>query len=222
MPVYYTLGTNLAKLCFTAFARWEVEGREAVPPRGPLIVVSNHLSVADPPVLVASIPRRLHFVGKRSLFRNPVAAHFLTIVGVHPVDREGVDLDALRWNLRLLQHDQTVLLFPEGTRSRGEGMSKGHPGAAYIAAKSQAPILPVGITGTERIKGYWQLPFPLCHMNVTIGEPFTLPIIEGRLSRPILEHMADMIMDRVAALLPQDYKGYYAPQEAASTGNRIT
>ena len=71
MPVLYQLGTALAKICFTAFARLEVEGREAVPPIGGLIVVANHVSNADPPMLVSSIPRRLHFLGKNSLFANP-------------------------------------------------------------------------------------------------------------------------------------------------------
>ena len=71
MPVIYKLGVNLAKLCFTAFAQWEVEGREAVPPKGPLLVVSNHLSNVDPPMLVASIPRTLHFLGNAASSPTP-------------------------------------------------------------------------------------------------------------------------------------------------------
>ena len=84
MSVYYSVGTALAKLFFRAFAQWEVEGREAVPPKGPLILASNHLSNADPPFLVASVPRRLHFLGKRGLFANPVASSILSGIGSAP------------------------------------------------------------------------------------------------------------------------------------------
>jgi 1-acyl-sn-glycerol-3-phosphate acyltransferase len=208
----------LARFCFTAFARWEVEGRDAVPPKGPLIVVSNHLSNADPPFLVASIPRNLHFLGKRELFANPLASAALRAVGVHPMNRSGVDIDALRWNLNLLKDDQAVVLFPEGTRSRSGGMIRGRSGVAYIATRSQAPILPVAITGSEKVNSYPRIPFPLCHVKVRIGQPFSLPVMEGRLSRMILDHLTDMVMSRIADLLPPDYRGYYATREPVREG----
>ena len=218
MGLSYNMWNGLAKICFTTFARWEVTGRDAVPPKGPLIIVSNHLANADAPMLAASIPRGLNFSAKKSLFTNPVASTFLKAVRVHPLDRDRADLQALRWNLELLKRDQPIVLFPEGTRSRGGGMSRGKAGIAYIAARSQAPILPVGITGTENIKGFWRMAFPLCRLNVRIGDPFSLPVIEGKMSRPVLEHLTDMIMYRIAALLPPEYRGYYAAQEVESRG----
>ena len=115
-------------------------------------------------------------------------------------------VEAIRWNLQLLKRDETIVLFPEGTRSHGEGMKRAHPGVAYLAARSQAPILPVAITGTEKIRGYWQMPFPLCRVKVRIGQPFSLPVMEGKLSRPVLEHLADMIMQRIADILPEGYR----------------
>ena len=216
MGLMYVAGSSLAKICFTAFARWEVHGKEAMPPMGPLIVVCNHLSNADPPILSASLPRQLYFLGKRSLFSNPISSAFLTAVGVHPLNRDGQDLEALRWNIELLKKDKPIVLFPEGARSQGEGMRKGHPGVAYIAVKTQAPILPVGITGTENIRGYLRMPFPLCRMTVTIGDPFSLPLLEGRITKPILQQMTDMIMYRVASLLPPGYRGHYGSAESAS------
>ena len=134
------------------------------------------------------------------------------------MNREGVDVDALRWNLDLLKNDGVVVLFPEGTRSRTPGMRQGMRGAAYLAIKSQAPVLPVALTGTEKIGSYARLPVPLCSVRVRIGQPFTLPILEGRPPRPVLDDLTTMIMSRVAALLPPEYRGHYATAEAATKG----
>jgi 1-acyl-sn-glycerol-3-phosphate acyltransferase len=209
MPILYRIAVFLARLCFTLFARWEVEGREAVPLRGPLIIVANHLSNADPPVLMASLPRRVLFMAKRGLFQNPFTAFLLRSVGAFPLSRDGRDVGALVWALRLLQRGHALVLFPEGTRSRDGCLKRGLSGVAYLALKSQAPILPVAITGTERIPGFWRIALPFCRIGVRIGSPFTLPQIEGEASRPLLEHLTDMIMYRIAQLLPEGYRGYY-------------
>ena len=218
MGTAYLAGTLLAKAHFSTFAHWTVEGKEGVPPKGPLIIVSNHLSNADPCFLSASIPRMLHFLAKRNLFSNPLASAFLHAVNVHPVSRDGADLAAIRICLQLLGRDQPILFFPEGSRSRTGGMQRARAGVAYIATRSQAPILPVAITGTERIPSYWRIPFPLCRVNVRIGQPFSLPVVEGKLSRPVLENMNDAIMQRVASLLPEEYQGHYTPTKTAIQG----
>ena len=209
MTLFYQAGRGLAQACFTAFGRWEVVGRELAPPRGPLIVVANHLSYADPPLLAASLPRPLSFVAKRELFANPVMGFLLREFGGYPLDRAGMAVDALREMLRLLAQDHAVVVFPEGHRSPDHTMKEGMAGAAYLAIKSQAPVLPVGITGSEKIPS-WRIPFPLCHFKVNIGQLFTLPTLEGTPSRAVVESIRDMIMFRIAALLPTEYRGVYA------------
>ena len=206
----YELGTAVARLQFTLFSRWKVEGQESIPPRGPLIIAANHLSNADPPVVVASSNRKLHSLAKEGLFKTPVGAWFFSRCYAHPVKEGQVERTALRWALRVLERDGALLVFPEGARSRTRGLRPAMPGIGYLAFKSQAPVLPVGVTGTEHIPGYWRIAFPFCKMNVRFGEPFTLPAIEGRLSRQILQQGADMVMERIAQLLPPGYRGHYS------------
>ncbi|MBI4201377.1 MAG: 1-acyl-sn-glycerol-3-phosphate acyltransferase [Chloroflexi bacterium] len=208
MAVSYAIGRGLAVGCFSTFARWEVRGREGVPPRGRLLVVANHQSNADPPVLVAALPRRVWFVAKRELFRYPIASTVLRAWEVHPMDRDGRDSEALRWILQGLEQERAMAIFPEGTRSP-HSMRKAHHGAAFVALKALAPILPIGITGTENIRSFGRIPFPFCRITVNIGQPFSLPSIEGKVDDALLDSMTEMIMMRIAALLPEEYRGAY-------------
>ena len=208
----------MARVCFRTLARWSVEGKDLVPPGGPFILACNHLSNADPPFLAASLRRRLNFLGKSGLFSNPISSFLIRSVGVQPLDDRGLNLVALRWVLERLRQGDAVALFPEGTRSRTGAMGRANPGIAYLATKSQATILPVAITGTENIPGFWRIALPLCRVSVTVGTPFALPVIEGRIDRDLLEHLTDTIMHRIAVLLPPEYRGYYATPEPVSSG----
>lgn len=209
MTWQYAIGRNLARFCFNNLGRLEVTGREGVPPYGPLIVASNHLSFTDPPLLVASIRRPLHFMGKQELFANPVTRYFMKSFNVSSYNRSGVGLDTVKTLLEMLAEDKAVVIFPEGHRSELHSLQKGMLGVVYLAMKSQAPILPVGLTGIEKIRA-WRMPVPLRRLKANIGQPFTLPMIEGRVSKAVMNSMLDMIMARIASLLPDSYRGVYA------------
>ncbi len=212
MPWLYTAAKGLGQFTFRAFGRLEVRGRENVPGRGSIIIVSNHLSNSDPPVVAVAMPREISFVAKRGLFGNPFTRWLFRSLNAYPVDRDRRDVGALKWAIEHLRHGGVVLMFPEGTRSRTGGLSKAQIGVAYLAVKSQATIVPVGVTGTERVQGLWRVPFPLTKITVTFGEPFTLPNVEGELPRAVLETLTDTIMRRIAELLPPAYQGVYTPQ----------
>ena len=205
----YRAGNFLGRFCFRAFGRLEVAGAECVPHFGPLIVVSNHLSLNDPPLLVAAIPRPLFFIGKKELFGNPITQFFMRSFHVSPFNRSAAGIDAMRALMQNLERDRAVVLFPEGTRSPDHTMQKGMLGVIYLAMKSQAPILPVAVTGTENFP-LWRVPFPFRRLKANIGPPFTLPIIEGRPSREVMSSLLDMVMGRIADLLPPEYRGVYA------------
>ncbi len=209
MTVAYKFSRGLARVCFSTFGRWEVEGREAVPPRGRLLVVANHQSNADPPVVAAALPRQASFVGKSTLFHNPVASAVLKSWGVHPLDRNSRDAQGPLWIIHTLEREQAVAIFPEGTRSP-RGLRKASHGAAYMALKTHTPILPVGIIGTENVTAMWRILFPFCRIRVVIGQPFSLPSIEGKPSDAVLDSLTEMIMLRIAALLPEEYRGVYS------------
>ena len=215
MSWLYAGGRMLAQFCFSAFGRMEVSGREGVPPFGPLIVVVNHLSFNDPPVLVPSIRRSLSFLGKEELFNNPLGAAMMRGFQVYPVRRSSAGVGAMREALELLSRDQAVVIFPEGRRSPDHSLIEAMPGAAYLAIKSQAPILPVGLSGTEKFS-HWRMPFPLCRFRVNIGQPFTPPVLEGRITRAAVNSVMDLIMGRLAMQLPESYRGIYAPSRAGA------
>ena len=190
------------------FSDWSVHGEENVPPMGPLIVVANHVSNFDPPLVSASFPRRIWFLAKKELFKGP-GRWFFTAYGAHPVNRSATDPKAYRWALEKLATDQCVMIFPEGTRSRTGAMKKAQPGVVRLAMKSQAAIVPVGITGTNGKNSPLHVFRPSGRLRINIGRAFTLPDIEGRPSAAVLQSMTDMIMERVAMLLPSEYQGVY-------------
>lgn len=206
--ILYRLGRWLARFCFRAFGRLEITGVECVPPYGPMIVVCNHLSSNDPPLLVAAIPRPLYFMAKKELFGNPVARFWMRAFHVSPFNRSGSGIDAIRVLMQNLERDRAVVIFPEGHRSPDHTLKKGMSGVVYLALKSQAPILPVAITGTETFP-IWRIPFPFRRMKASIGPPFTLPVIEGNPSKEVMSSLLDMVMVRIADQLPPEYRGVY-------------
>lgn len=204
---FYRLMTGAMGAVVWTFGRYQVTGVEHVPEDGPLIVVANHLNNADPPLLGAAIPRRIRFMAKQELFETG-AGVFYRWFGAFPVRRFEADLAALRQAQSILKEGGVIGMFPEGHRSHGGGMGPPHLGTALIALRSGAPLLPVGITGTEAIrtpKVLLQNP----RIRVVIGKPFGLPT-PRRITAALVEDGTDQIMRRIAALLPPRYRGLYA------------
>ena len=200
------------KLCFLVYCRkFEVIGRERVPPEGGLIVASNHLNNADPPAVSLALPRHPTFMAKKEMFGWPIVGPAIRAFGAFPVRRFDADLAALRAATELVKSGQMLIMFPEGTRSRTGGLGTGHPGTALVALRTGAPVLPMAVTGTEHVRWpfIFLMPRSIKHVRVAIGEPFRLPPVE-RINTETAAQATDLIMRRIAALLPPEYRGAYA------------
>jgi 1-acyl-sn-glycerol-3-phosphate acyltransferase len=211
-----------------------VIGDENVPERGPLIIIANHFSWFDAPLLTLYLPFKPAFLVATESQRFWYVRMYMRAFKGIPIWRGGIDRNALRTALHRLRQGATVGIFPEGgidprlaeQRARGEVIHQtyGHtsrtdaqltfpqPGTAYLAIHSQARILPVALIGTEQILGNL-LRGRRTHVTMHIGQPFgPIPIesqLHGTERRMWLDHLAHQIMQRIAMLFPPENRGPY-------------
>ncbi len=198
-------GRFMMRALLHLLTRPQVTGRENVPEHGPLLIVANHLSLVDPPLLSASIRRKTIFMAKEELFRSRFSSYFMRNFGAFPVRRGGLDRKALKEAEQWLARGMALVMFPEGKRSQNARLQPAFPGSALIASRFGSPILPVGITGTEKIKGAtWWLRRP--RITVNIGQPFQLPQSGDRPDKNVLAQQTELLMEHIAALLPPEYR----------------
>jgi len=204
----YRILRAIVNVLFSLIARWEYVGLENIPSEPPYILVTNHLSVFDLPLILTICPHPIHAFAAAKHKRNPLYAPLLAIAGSIWVRRGEVDRKALREALDVLKRGEVLGMAPEGTRARGTyALQKGKTGAAYLATRANVPIVPVGLTGTEKIKR--NLPrLRRTHVRIVVGKPFRLPE-SGRVRGQKLREYTDLIMHRIAELLPEEYRGVY-------------
>ncbi|MGC8958213.1 MAG: lysophospholipid acyltransferase family protein [Chloroflexia bacterium] len=214
--MFYAVVRAVLRLLLWIFTELEVEGTEHVP-SGPALMVCNHVNLMDPVVPIAVLKRRVTFMAKEEVFATPFLGPILRALQVVPVARGRIaSRRALQRAEEFLRRGWLFCMYPEGTRSRRPGMGPGHAGAALLALRTGVPIVPAAITGTHLILPEGRI-FP-CRGPVTfrIGEPFRVERATGRIARSVLEHLTEMMMRRVAALLPPEYRGVYALEPASA------
>jgi 1-acyl-sn-glycerol-3-phosphate acyltransferase len=191
-------------------ARVEIEGQENIPRSGAAIVAINHLGLFDPPLGYIGINRSdiTGWVADKHKI-NPLYSYFINVAGGIWINRESVDMQALRKALEALKQGRIFGLAPEGTRSPIGALIHAKEGASYLAISSGAPIIPAAITGTETAAREWKhLRRP--SLNIRFGKAFQLPAMERGTRQDALARGTDEIMCRIAALLPPQYRGVYA------------
>ena len=206
----YRLSKSLLRGLLRGFTHFEVEGEENVPAGGPLLLVFNHLAWWDAPIAMATLPWRMTAMALKDLQRVPVTGQILSLSNPIFVDRGRYDRDALRQALAVLDAGGVLGIAPEGRMSVTGALERGRTGPVFIARKADVPILPAGLTGTEKANGEWRsLRRP--HIRMNIGPVFRLPEGGQYASRKEERQAdADFIMERLAELLPPEYRGVYA------------
>jgi len=213
---FYDFANRALRLVLPLLLRIRVTGLEYVPPRGPVIVAFNHTIFLDPPLLGTYIPRRLVPLAKIEAFSIPVIGPLIRWYGSIPIRRGAADRRALHEALTALRNGYGLIIAPEGTRSPNHQLLRPRAGLVFIAWRSGAPVLPVGISGVGR---FWHNLSRLRRTDVElrIGPPFRFVCDQRKPSRQAMEQMAEEAMYRLAALLPPEQRGPYSDLSLATT-----
>lgn len=209
---------GLLRLLMKLLLRFEISNAENISlPTGPLIIIINHIAFLDPVMVLGGFPRTIFPLAKQETFDFPVLGPLARLYGAIPVRRGEGDIQAIKSALQVLKQDGIILLAPEGTRSPTYQMQCGKEGAAMLALRSGATVLPIGITGTHRVKSRW-LKLARPSVRLAVGVPFRLRPSRrhGRASREELAAMTHEMMYRLAALLPEEFRGVYQNLDNAS------
>jgi 1-acyl-sn-glycerol-3-phosphate acyltransferase len=172
--LYRTLRA-LARGLARAYWRVEVDGAERVPPTGPVILAPVHRSFMDFLVAAQVTRRKVYYMAKDDLWHSPRFGRFLESIGAFPVNRDGADRSAIERSQAVLERGDVLILFPEGTRRAGPVIEHLHEGAAFLAARTGAPIVPIGIGGTAEAMPKGSKMVRPVKVHVVVGEPLAAP-----------------------------------------------
>ena len=189
-----------------------IVGRENVPRGGAYLIAVNHVSLFDPPFLLAFWPIAPEAAGAVDIWDRPGQSLLARLYGGVPVHRGEYDRQLVEALLGALQAGRPVMIAPEGGRSHQTGMRRALPGAAYLVEKTAVQLVPVGIVGTtdDFLKRALHGQRPRIEMR--IGQPVRLPLVEGKgtVRHLARQRSADQIMLLIASLLPSEYRGVYS------------
>jgi 1-acyl-sn-glycerol-3-phosphate acyltransferase len=214
----YTVARAIGRPVSRFLWRIRVTDIDRVPHTGPAIICANHISFLDSPFLMWSLPRKLTFVGKAEYLDSWKTRYLFPAVGMIPIDRSGGEASkrALEAARQVLERGELFGIYPEGTRSRSGKLHKGHTGAARLSMETGAPVVPVGIRGTDRIQPpEAKLPRLFLPCELRFGRPIRPDKYGARAEhdRLVLREMTDEVMFEIRELSGQEYVDTYATKK---------
>jgi len=217
MRLAHWLVTNAVKTATSAMCRIDAPDLHKVPKHGPLILYSNHTGQIEVPLLYSHLqPRPLKGIAKVETWDNWFLNRVFDLWEAIPINRGEADMTAIRLSLKALQDGKILVIAPEGTRNKTGQLKKAHPGVITLALRSGAPLLPIvhwgGETFLSNLKQLKRTDF-----HIRVGEPFNLNPGSKRVTQETRQKMVDEMMYRMAALLPEYYRGAYANLGNANT-----
>ena len=193
----YRLFRFLFLIIIKTFNRFQVIGKENIPLSGPVILVSNHISNWDPMVFGNSIKRQVHFIAKEELFKIPLIKHLMVAWGTIPVKRGRGDRETITKSLEILQQGKIIGVFIEGTRNKtNPDQIKPQPGAAMLAIKSGAAVIPLYLHNTNKIGRTFQ------KVRVFIGPPLKFQAEPGLDKKELYDKIGKQITAAILDLRP--------------------
>lgn len=201
--LWYLFVQRVVYLVAVIAYRVRYSGRENIPKTGPVLMVSNHQSHFDPPLIGVGCRRRLNYLARETLFHFAPFRWLIRSLDAIPIDRDGLGLTGIKESLRRLKRGEIVLIFPEGTRSRDGEIAPFRPGFTVLAARSGAAILPVAIEGAFQAWPRWRN-FPgLGVIHVHFGTPIPPEQVQGRDERELLAEVESKVHQCQAILRRQ-------------------
>jgi len=203
--VFYRIVRAVVVFLGRTYFRISVRGRHHIPATGPFILSPIHRSFLDTPAVAAVTRRRMRYMGKESLWRSRFSGWFFTTAGGFPVQRGSADRDALRAGTEVLERGEPLVLFPEGTRQSGPVVTPLFQGAAYLACRTGAPIVPVGIGGSEAAMPRGSKMVRPHKMTIVVGEPLWPPPPgpSGRVPRKAITELSDRLAAAIQPLFDE-------------------
>ncbi|MBW8009753.1 MAG: 1-acyl-sn-glycerol-3-phosphate acyltransferase [Chloroflexi bacterium] len=197
---------------FRILCHIEITGLENIPSEGAYIIAYNHVSLFEPPFILAFWPSAPEALSGADVFFRPGQSFMVRAYGAIPVKRDQYDRIVIDKMMALLQAGRPLVLSPEGGRSHKPGLRQALPGVAFLMDQAKVPVLPVGIVGGTNDMLSKGLRGEKPHLELRIGPSFILPPIEGKgeTRRQARQRNADLVMLHIASLLPKDYHGMYS------------
>ena len=199
--LFYFAVRALVRQILVRWLRLRVRGAERLKIDGPVILAPVHRSNLDAPLVAAVARRRIRALGKESLFASRAGAWVNSALGAIPVSRGHADRQAMRAAREVIASGEMMIVFPEGMRGSGPQIEGLFDGTVYLAAKTGAPIVPIGIAGTELAMGSGAKRIGRVRCAMVIGEP--IPAGRARLSRPELADLSKRMASQLQAVFDE-------------------